>query len=290
LEARWERAWRRFFARQERSVIAALEGKRGAVWHRRAVESRDPADLPDIESLFRRAFWSDETLELTEELFEAVVVQGAGRVSQLFGVSFDLAAEWVDQFIRLRSNQLAGPVTDTTYRAIQNAMSFGVSEGETIPQLADRIRDVFGEASNVRATTIARTEVISAFNGSAHEAAAQLPADVVGAQEWIATRDGRTRPEHAAADGQVVQMGFPFSVGGEGLPYPGGGSIAGNNINCRCTIAFLTPDEYAAHLTTMQQQPPQVPAAVARVALALTDPGRPFDPAEFRTRIMEVAS
>lgn len=76
------------------------------------------------------------------------------------------------------------------------------------------------------------------------QGARSLGPDVVAGQLWISTRDGRTRPDHADADGQVVPIGSPFSVAGGSLAYPGdpAGDPA-DSINCRCTIAFLTPDE-----------------------------------------------
>lgn len=54
---------------------------------------------------------------------------------------------------------------------------------------------------------------------------------------WIAILDGKTRPEHAAADFQEVWVNDYFIVGGERLKYPRdeNGSAA-NVINCRCII------------------------------------------------------
>lgn len=237
LEARWERDFRRLFARQERSVLSRVTGKRGR--QMLAAETRAPAD-----EVFDRAHWLEETDELSEALYEAVVSANFVRVSAMFGISFDVEAEWAQDFIRSRANQLAGQVTDTTYTALQDALAEGVSLGEGIPELSARVRHVFEVATQARSTTIARTEVISAFNGSAHLTATQLPSDVVGGQEWIATRDGRVRPEHAAADGQVVAMDAAFEVGGEALAYPGDPSgSAANTVQCRCTVAFLTPEE-----------------------------------------------
>jgi SPP1 gp7 family putative phage head morphogenesis protein len=159
-------------------------------------------------------------------------------------LAFDLQAPYATDFIQARANQLAGQVTDTTYAAIRQALADGALEGESIPELADRVQHVFDVATDSRATTIARTETISAYNGSASAVAASYGQDVVGGQEWISTVDGRTRPEHAGADGQVVPIGQAFDVGGESMAYPGdpNGSSA-NVVNCRCTVAFLTPDE-----------------------------------------------
>jgi uncharacterized protein with gpF-like domain len=159
-----------------------------------------------------------------------------------------------------------------------------VAAGEDINRIAARVQDVFAQASTNRAKTIARTEVISAANGSASLAAAQLPADVAAGQEFIATRDDRTRDDHAEADGQVVAMGEPFIVGGEALLYPGdpAGSPE-NTISCRCTVAFLTPADFE-----QSGRSRVVPLAVAKYALRTVRAGV-FDAAEFRRSLAEVA-
>ncbi|MGK2947931.1 MAG: phage portal protein, partial [Acidimicrobiales bacterium] len=253
LESRWERAMRRLFARQERSTIARLTGKRG----RQALgytpegqpEERAPGDpSPNIDpsQVFDPDFWTSETSEAAGDLFEQVTADSLARIADLFGLSFDLDAPWVGEFIEARANQLAGPVTQTTYDAITATLRDGVAEGEAIDDLAKRIREVFADASKRRSVVIARTEVISAYNGAAVAGASTLPADVVAGQEWIATRDGRTRPAHASADGQVVAVGQPFEVAGDSLAYPGDPSgRSANTIQCRCTVAFLTPEEMA---------------------------------------------
>jgi SPP1 gp7 family putative phage head morphogenesis protein len=183
----------------------------------------------------------DETIDDVTALYESVVAAGGARVSDLFGLAFDLEAPYAQEFIAARAKQLAGQITDTTYEAIQDAMRAGVAEGEGIPAIADRIRHVFSVATESRATTIARTEVISAFNGSATLTANEYGDDVVAGQEWIATNDGRTRTEHAERDGEIVGIGETFSGG---LAYPGDPSgDAADTINCRCTVAFLTPEE-----------------------------------------------
>jgi uncharacterized protein with gpF-like domain len=163
-------------------------------------------------------------------------------------------------------------VTDTTYRAIQEALAAGVAEGDDIAALADRVRHVFDVASSARATVIARTEVISAFNGSASLSASQLPGDVVGGREWIATRDGRTREDHAEADGQVVGMSEPFTVGGEAIMYPGDpAASAPNVVQCRCTVAFLTPAEMAERAGESEKRAPIDALRGVLVAIAGSD-------------------
>jgi SPP1 gp7 family putative phage head morphogenesis protein len=177
-------------------------------------------------------------------LYEQIVAAAGGTMAARFGIAFDLDAPYVDRFIQSRVNQLAGYVTDTTYSAIQEALAEGVSEGEGIPQLAARIRGVFEDATATRAEFIARTEVVSAANGSAWTIANNLGAGIIGAQEWLAAHDNRTRDSHAAADGQRVPLGASFSVGGVMLAYPG--DPAGppeETARCRCTIAFVPTED-----------------------------------------------
>lgn len=237
LEQQWARTFRKLFARQASEVIQRLEGKRG-----RQVTRESRAMEPD--HIFRQKHWQDVTKQEAEGLVEAVFAAGAGRVAGEFGVSFDLEAAYVQEFVKSRANQLAGQVTDTTYSQITDALAEGVAQGETIQEIAQRVKQVFDNADTARATTIARTEVISAYNASGATVAGQLGADVVGGQQWITTEDARTREAHAIADGQVVGIGEPFDVDGESLAYPGDPSGSpGNIINCRCVTAFLTPEE-----------------------------------------------
>ena len=62
---------------------------------------------------------------------------------------------------------------------------------------------------------------------------------------WLSVHDNRTRHAHTLADGQVVGLQEPFSVGGELLAHPGARvqsnglpTSAKNVVNCRCTKAY----------------------------------------------------
>lgn len=286
LEARWERAVGRLFTRQEEATLARLRGKRGRQLLAAAAERRDgePIDAADI---FDAVFWTAASTEMALDLYEQVAAASGGQLAAQFEVAFDVSAQWVRDFIEERANQLAGQITTTTYEAIQAQLVEGVLAGESIDDLATRIRTLFAQTYAGRARTVARTEVISAYNGAAALGAAQLPADVVAAQEWIATRDGRVRPAHAAADGQIVAVGTAFDVGGATLAYPGdpaGG--ARNTVNCRCTIAFLTPAEWAEMAGRAR---PGVERRVAGLAVRMIEPGDDFDEMRFR-RALEVAA
>lgn len=242
-ESLWLRALKRMFEKQRASTVKRIRGQsRGrAIAQGTAAEAREGA-----EGVFDPGFHQEQTAEDLRALYEAVASGALGRVTDQFGVSFDLEAEFVQSFIEDRANQLAGLVTDTTYQAITEQLAEGVEAGESVDDLADRIEAVFDDAVGNRAEVIARTEVISASNGAAMEAVGTLGPDVVAAKEWLAARDSRTRDTHGSADGQVVPVDQPFAVGGAQLAYPGDPAGPGKEtISCRCAVAFLTPDEVA---------------------------------------------
>lgn len=280
----WTKAMRRLFEQQQRAVLTLLTGKRGRQLLSKARAS-DPADDPapqvDPAQVFDQAYWTAETAARTAELIATLTATaGADMEEQFEAFTFDLEAPYAQEMIQARANQLAGQVTDTTYSAIRDALAAGVAAGEDIDTIADRVRHVFTVASDARAVTIARTEVISGYNAAAHLLAAQLPADVAAGKEWIATRDSRVREAHADADGQTVPLTGLFTVMGEQVLYPGDGS-ASNVVNCRCTVGFLTLDE-------MAERHRQVDVRTARLALDLVAAGV-LAPEDLRARLRAVA-
>jgi len=54
--------------------------------------------------------------------------------------------------------------------------------------------------------------------------------------QWITQRDGKVRDSHKVADMQIRAKGELFQVGTDTMPFPSGGGVAKENINCRCYI------------------------------------------------------
>lgn len=87
-----------------------------------------------------------------------------------------------------------------------------------------------------RAEMITRTEIGRIAQTANYLTLAELARTDAGyMKEWGAVDDARTRPWHAAADGQRVAVNEPFSIGGEAMMYPHDPRASGRNtINCRC--------------------------------------------------------
>jgi SPP1 gp7 family putative phage head morphogenesis protein len=148
--------------------------------------------------------------------------------------SFNMRNPLVRQALEQRAAERVRLVTDTTRAALREELAAGVAAGEGINLLRKRVEEVFSEAEGYRAERIARTEVVGLSNAANVEAWRQ--SGVVEGKEWLAVRDGNTRDEHRALDGQVVSgVDGMFSVAGYRASHPGGFGVASMDISCRCT-------------------------------------------------------
>lgn len=154
----------------------------------------------------------------------------------------DFLQSWVASYAGERIVGITQTSQDLMSRIIQRAFD----EGMSIDEAKRLINKQFPQYSIARSEVIARTEIVSASNlGSISSARATgLTLNKV----WLATRDSRTRDDHASADMQKVGINEMFNVGGENLEFPGDpfGS-PGNVISCRCTL-FYTEVEGNANI------------------------------------------
>lgn len=125
----------------------------------------------------------------------------------------------------------------TVLRAIKDETPL---DAATISRMIGRYSDRLLE---LRGTTIARTETISALNQSNVEAMNQVIESGAVQQRdvtktWHASLDSRVRDSHAELDGETVGVNDMFS---NGMAYPGDPSGGSEEvINCRCWLEIRT--------------------------------------------------
>ena len=127
-------------------------------------------------------------------------------------------------------------IDDTTKADIRKAIADGIEAGEGLSLIKTRVTEAFDalREDGYRAEKIARTESMSSTNAGSLLTYAKSG---VEKKEFMSALDDRTRDSHAEANGQVVPMDEPFSVGGEDMMYPGDPSCSADNVvNCRCGI------------------------------------------------------
>lgn len=127
---------------------------------------------------------------------------------------------------------------------LAQTLNHGVALGESVDALSDRVAEEF-DVGGRQARTIARTEVVGASNGTAHDVAGALHLSGVNmTKTWLSTDDERTRDSHVDADGQTVAYDQPFSVGDAELMFPGDPDGPPEEVvNCRCTQTYEPADD-----------------------------------------------
>lgn len=123
---------------------------------------------------------------------------------------------------------------------IANAVTQSIIQGESIPDLANRIaRDTASENGNAM-MRYARTAMTSAQNAGRMETLDRAKTMGIKCKKrWLATLDNRTRDTHQALDGQTVDVDQPFVVDGMEIMFPGDPSADPSLVyNCRCTLVY----------------------------------------------------
>lgn len=219
------RAAAREFAREEREVLARLRD--GAL---------TGAGLP----VFDLDAWA---LAMAREIGPpalAALRDGITAASERIGLSTVPTFRPDDPRVVVPLRSILGKtqnIAGTTADRLTRQIAAGVAEGETVEQLAARVRSVFTAAKRSRATTIARTAGTGAFEAGQHATHAEAG---IERRRWMSAFLPDTRAEHAAADNQEVGLDEPFAVGSEALMYPADpAGSAGNVVNCYCTVLAL---------------------------------------------------
>ena len=216
------------FRRQKLSVLDRLSGRFSTA--RRADAAENPFDKATWIRRFR------DTVRVV--LIEIVRVGGEDALKELgFSIVFNITNPLVQEFILARAQRFAELVNETTWDMLRKTLAEAISKGEGIPQMMERVKAVMEDRIRSTPETIARTEVISSYNGGKLKAWKQ--SGQVDRKEWISTLDDRTRTpdngdefDHLGAHGEVVGIDEPFTKTGEDLDFPGAdGGSAGNVIS-----------------------------------------------------------
>lgn len=197
--------------------------------------------VPDPFTVFSQSpKWDDLTEKYTAQVAREVL---AAPYKNLFanGVVFE-SRPFVQNWIANRENRLQ-QTPNEVFGLVQHIIDKATKNGASIPDVQAQVEQLFGDTSipkwKNRARTVARTEVVGAYNGGIYDAFSMIVAndpDTAWVKRWLATEDQRTRPDHKEADGQTVPFAEPFTVGGHPMMYPHDPAAPADEvINCRCT-------------------------------------------------------
>ena len=225
IEKKFETVLKNYFFKQRAKVLAGIE--------KSVKDGREIKIVADIH-----LNWGAENTELQKSsrpFIQSSIDQGVESALSLVGdgsgIDFNLFNPRVQDYLQSKLIKITD-VNDTIKDQLKQELSDALANGETISQIADRVRSVYNFASN-RAKVIARTESAGAMNGGQELVYRETG---VTSKEWITARDERVRESHQMMDTQTVKVGKPFVLpSGELLDFPGGDGSPEEVINCRCT-------------------------------------------------------
>jgi HK97 family phage portal protein len=160
--------------------------------------------------------------EMSVPIFTDITSRRGARAAELIGTRFELTAGVVDA-INKKAMTFAEQVNETTKKKLKKQLGEGIANGESVPDLANRVSDVFKTRTKSEAERIARTEVSFASNEA--ELSAYKQSGVIEKKEWLAEPDACELC--ASLGGETAKLGESFGGGFDTPPaHP----------NCRCTI------------------------------------------------------
>jgi HK97 family phage portal protein len=230
---------RRFFWEQRGRVLERLETAA-----RNLNDETGNVKGKAFEEVFDFGAENELLLASIKPLVVADMVYGGAKLWAELSMQadFKLRPEAALRYLRARANMVSG-INQTTFDAIRKELLAGVEAGEGYEKLADRVKGVFSQASDIRAERIATTEVNTALNAGRHEGMTEAG---VEKRIWRMSNLDGVRPTHqmAARDfAEGLEVNLPFMVGGFRMMYPGDTSLgapASETVNCRCyTVAVV---------------------------------------------------
>ena len=230
---------RRFEPRLRRAILSQIRGAVNAYEDGRPWESAIHLGEDQIEREYERMY--TEAYETIGARIATALDDGSKSLRFERKELPEMFRRAMQAFVRRWTATQVTKVTSTTRVWIAAAVQRGIEEGLSVPEIGGRIRSHATTIAGWRANTIARTEVHSAANAGAMEAAKE--SGRVRMKNWVHVNDPRTRDgdngDFDHTNVESVPIDEPFIVDGEELMYPGDPSgSAGNIVNCRCAMTY----------------------------------------------------
>lgn len=251
IEKKFKKKVERFFFEQKNAVLKRLYENFSKGIHDIVVRGTADDLLNSQEEIAKlsKYFQPLYTVSLetgAEMIFEEI---GAGTFA------FEPLNNDVLGYIEARLTKIPPAIVNTVKEGLRKTLTSGISKGETVHELAERVKEIYKMAST-RATTIARTESGSSISRGRQN---EMKKQGVKRHRWLTAQDEEVRPtspsgkaDHRSLDGSIANVGdkFRYVSGSKSgtfskLAYPGDMTApAGEVINCRCmTLAIVEEDE-----------------------------------------------
>lgn len=131
------------------------------------------------------------------------------------GISFDIKEPRVFSAILARSNRFADQVVNDTREQLHRVVSEAIQQGDGIPQITKKIRELYNMMEKYKAVRIARTETIWGQNEGSEWS--YIQSGVIKEKEWWTAKDDRRCPFCEVMHGKRIEVGQNFFSLGDRL-------------------------------------------------------------------------
>jgi hypothetical protein len=277
-----------------KSVGRIFDRQVKAVLERIAKQDAPTAELAaEVQSLLESKKWRKDIVDALrpylEDSLAAGIILGKTTLEKIkaLPVNFDKHGEDLKAYARSESIRLANRAADSTNRwtavKFSKVIGDGVANGETIPEIAERVKtwavkDGDAErATTRRALTIARTEAQRASRRA--EVEAWKASGVVSGKTWLLAPDPCEFCEAASDAFSKNAVGLEDSFYGEGSEIIGkdGGVMVADyeaidgpplHPNCRCALQPRLDDEFEAEMQQAERELAEAEAENLRQIIA----------------------
>lgn len=222
-ETRFARAVGKHFSKELNLVIKTMLNSKSY---------KDNTDLNTLLALIQNTITDNKSslIRFTEPIYQQASADAdALAISAINRVATPTASEVV---VKEMTNKVTN-ISNHTYRLVRTQVKDGINAGESMEQIADRIKQVY-KFNASRARTIAQTETATVVNRTTNE---RYIREGVAKKIWIDTGDGKTRATHSL-NGAVGPVPYNYMYS-NGQLFPGDGSNPAEVINCRCTFVGI---------------------------------------------------
>jgi SPP1 gp7 family putative phage head morphogenesis protein len=199
------------------------------------------------EDIFNRETWVGAMIDLSNPILTDLYTTEGAEAMQLLGSSgFRLTSE-VRLALERAMKLLAESYNDTTMGLLKDGIEEGLAEGASLPELTNKISNIYAFSDEVRAAQVARTETFRIANDSTKEAWKQT--GVVKTIKWYTAADEMVCPWCENMNGKVIGIDDNFydkgdtHTGADGSKLDISYSDVGSpplHVSCRC---YTRPEE-----------------------------------------------
>lgn len=229
----YESTLAKLLRKQKRYFTKGVEG------YAQKSDGVDPDKLNEhVQSLFDNdtlgTAVTAETAAMMKEVIPYLTAEIMDNIDK--DVSFSVMTKRTSDWIDSTAEELGSIMKLTSHDAVAAALKEGLKNGEGIPKIVERLKDL-PEFDRKRAENTARTEVLAASSASTQEAFSQSVA--VEGKTWKHSGAAKNKPRdwHLAYSGTEKGVEEAFELMGETGMFPRDMSFsARNRVRCKCVM------------------------------------------------------